>query len=581
MSRSKRHVKQSKPKQTRQTPPAVEVEPVVVTYEQTAPFADVEDFEVGVADERQLRLLIKDWRKGRATQTIWGMITDGYVMVFSLVVIVAMLISGLRNVQQSAAGCTDATCVTSRHMLPWFVLAACVLCCLALARLFGPVIASAAEGFWLLDAPLRRSILLRSRLYFVVGLAFVAGGVLTALLLMPTGLAIDAIVIWAGGVGAVCAAAISFSALTQAYEKYRIHKLIQGVVALICFGLLIVMVGIRLGWWTYNTDPELISTHGRIVLIVGVIALIAGLALAARSLHSLRRARLVSGGDLLSGMQGAAFALDFGLMRDIVVERRWYAKGFVKPARGGGVGRNPLVWRDLRRLKRSPLRLTILVATAVLPYALLSMGAGNFTWPVTAIVLMFAMIPLFDSLRVLSRTKGLARCLPLSTADITSSLTILPLLVTAIWAILASPALIVISREGLDPQILFDSIVCAIITGIAAVIGAIRWVTAKSADYNKPMVATGFGALPPGLAFNMVRGFDVIALITLPILLGWNYWISIVIAMICYLVLRSGGIDSEEMMERNKEAREELERMRSGKGSRSKEKIVYERSRRR
>ena len=163
---SKRRVRQTASKRVNQTPaPAPTPEPRVdpVRWEQTTPFVDVEDFEVGVADERQLRLLMGDWRRGRATRRIWDMLTDGYVTLFSLVVIIAMLVSGLLSVQQSAAGCNDAGCLTSRTFLPWLVIALVVVASLSLARVFGPVIASAAEGFWLLDAPLRRSVLLRKR----------------------------------------------------------------------------------------------------------------------------------------------------------------------------------------------------------------------------------------------------------------------------------------------------------------------------------------------------------------------------------------------------------------------------------
>ena len=50
--------------------------------------------------------------------------------------------------------------------------AAAVAIALATSRLFGPVLASAAEGFWLLDAPISRAKLLRSRLVGAVLAAF-------------------------------------------------------------------------------------------------------------------------------------------------------------------------------------------------------------------------------------------------------------------------------------------------------------------------------------------------------------------------------------------------------------------------
>lgn len=75
MSRtSKRNRRQSKPKpQQAPRPEQAQPEPAApepVLYERQTAFADVEDFETGLADEKQLQLLMKDWRKGRATRTI-------------------------------------------------------------------------------------------------------------------------------------------------------------------------------------------------------------------------------------------------------------------------------------------------------------------------------------------------------------------------------------------------------------------------------------------------------------------------------------------------------------------------------
>ena len=60
--------------------------------------------------------------------------------------------------------------------------------------------------------------------------------------------------------------------------------------------------------------------------------------LAGLRLGRIRRARLLSGGALVSGISGAFFALDIGLARDIVVERRAIERGHVRPRRGKGVG---------------------------------------------------------------------------------------------------------------------------------------------------------------------------------------------------------------------------------------------------
>jgi len=42
--------------------------------------------------------------------------------------------------------------------------------------------------------------------------------------------------------------------------------------------------------------------------------------------------------------------MDFGLMRDILVERDSIRRGHVRPSRGKGKGVNALVWREVQRL---------------------------------------------------------------------------------------------------------------------------------------------------------------------------------------------------------------------------------------
>ena len=142
--------------------------------------------------------------------------------------------------------------------------------------------------------------------------------------------------------------------------------------------------------------------------------LTASVVLASRRLGRIRRARLTSGGALVSGISGAFFALDIGLARDIVVERRAMERGHVQPRRGRGVGLEALIWRELQRLVRFPQPLLVLIGTIVVPYAAVALGMGVLTSVFAALALFGATVPLLGGLRVLTRTGGLARCLPFS-----------------------------------------------------------------------------------------------------------------------------------------------------------------------
>lgn len=244
--------------------------------------------------------------------------------------------------------------------------------------------------------------------------------------------------------------------------------------------------------------------------------------------------------------------------------------------RGRLSGRAALIWREVERLLRNPRGVVVLLVSAVVPYALLSLGLGNLTPAVSAIVLMFVMVPFFDSLRVLSRTRGLARAFPMSTSQLNGSLTVVPAVLALLWAIAAGPAFVLISdprRARQRPDEGSDHGGGRVHRGDALGDGQVgrlrpRWWPPASVP------------LPPGLMFNLVRGFDVIALITLPVLFGWSPMISIVIAIICYMVLRSGGINTQDLMEQNEEAqRQALAAAKKGGGvSGQREKITYTRS---
>ena len=81
---------------------------------------------------------------------------------------------------------------------------------------------------------------------------------------------------------------------------------------------------------------------------------------AASGCGQIRRTRLLSGGALVSGISGAFFALDIGLARDIVVERRAMERRSRAPQAWQGLGLEALIWREWQRLWRFPQPLLVL-----------------------------------------------------------------------------------------------------------------------------------------------------------------------------------------------------------------------------
>ncbi|MGO1488115.1 MAG: DUF6297 family protein [Arachnia sp.] len=533
--------------------------------------------EIGQADERQLKLLMKDWRRGRADRNLLEAFQDAYVMVFGVVLIGAMLISAIIQAQQSVAGCGTEQCLAARSLLPWAAVASILAFTLVACRMFGPIVASAAEGFWLMDGPVDRRRLLTGRLIGALAAAFAAGALFGALVAALTGSALLSILVWAAAAGFGSMGLTAFAAAEQGVERRWITATLQWLVGVVAMLTLLALVGISAGLLSAAPLQELSVEFAWIVAGAGLLlALLSGV-IAQMRLRNIRRQRLTAGSSLIAGMQGAAFAMDFALVRDILVEDKAKRKGHVRATRGVGLGTTAIIMRDVQRLWRNPFPLALWFASMVVPYAVQALGISQLNPPISALLLMGALIGFCNSLRVLSSAQGLQRCFPFDPATIKTATMVVPASLALIWGIATAPAFIGVL--GGDQVSALSGLTSALITALAGFLATIRWVSAKPADYGGPIVSTGVGALPPGMLFSVLRGIDMVALVTLPIVFGWPAWISLVIAAIAFAFLRS-GLDREAMMEQQKEQQKLLDAekaKRKGGGAQGGQKIKVQR----
>ena len=508
------------------------------------------------ASPRELKRLMQDWRAGRATRNVLQAMSDAYVAVFAAVMIGAMVVNVIMKAQRTVAQCTSATCLSARAILPWAAFAATVGVALAVSRLFGPVLASAAEGFWLLDAPISRSKLLRSRLVGAIVAAFLGGAVLGALISALTGSGLTEVLVWAGATGLSAASSVAFAAAQQGIERHRLTHLATYVFGVLAVGALFSVVGVAAGWFSFGLADDVGIELGLIMIAGSTLVLLISTVLAALRLGQIRRTRLLSGGALVSGISGAFFALDVGLARDIVVERRAIERGHVHPRRGKGVGLEALIWREWQRLWRFPQPLLVLAATIVVPYAADALGMSVLTPVLAALALFGAIIPLLNGLRVLTRTGGLARCLPFSLARIKLASIAVPAILAGVWAVATTPAYLGFGDGAIDRPVP-EAFLTAVATAAAGLLAAVRWTQAKGVDFGAPMVASQAGAFPPGLVTNLFRGFDVCIITTAPLLLGLSPWWSLGIAGIAAAILLN-SMDDETLRARQAEQQKQL-----------------------
>jgi hypothetical protein len=535
-----------------------------VVEPEPATFFMLPDTEPVPVAEAELHRLMKLWRHGRATRTIGQVLSDGYVALFSVLLLSAMVTSTVINAQQGMTGCTTQACDTGRLLVPTAVTLAGYALAVAISRLFGPVLASAAEGSWLMEAPISRSRLLRGRLVIPLLAALVVPVLITGLAAALSGMDWVSVTIWsvAAGVGAM--AMVAVAAQEQTRERDSILAVLQGIWTAAALLVGLVVIAVAAGWLSASwiTTAAAVRPVMYAVAVVSVVLTVVMVVSALRRLDLIRRARLVSGGSLVSGMQGAMFALDFGLIRDILVERKAMAKGHVTPTVGRGSGLTALIWRDAQRLVRAPGVFIGLVMSLLVPYATDALRLSQLNPLISGLALVAALVPFLGSLRVLTRTGGLARMMPFKTGELRAAAMAIPGVMALLWGLAATPAFIGIASSGADRDIV-TGMSAAMVTAAAGLFGAVRWVTAKKPDFGQPMMATASGALPPTLIFNLVRGFDMVALITAPLILGAPVYWSAGIALVVFLLLRS-PINMADLQAEQEAAQRELASAKAG-----------------
>ena len=519
-------------------------------------FGGFENVAIRQATPRELKGLVKHWRSGRATKKLSEALFDGYVILFGVIVVGAMIVNVVLQAQQVISSCNSGACVSGRTVLPWAAFALATAGALTVSRLFGPVLASAAEGFWMLDAPIKRSAMLRARLAGItvsVGvIGFVLGGLVSAL----TGSSWTRIVVWGVATGVAAAASVAFAAAQQGAEHSLLTKLATYLFGLIGVLALLLVIAVAAGWLSLDLPADFGLELGLGLLGGALLVLIVGSVVGGLRLGRIRRSILTSGGSLVSGISGAFFALDLGLVRDIVVERRAMEIGHVRSTPGRSIGIQSIVWRELQRLRRAPQPLIGVLVVLVVPYAADALGMGQLAPVFSALGLFGSMIPLFGGLRVFTRTPGLARCMPFSTLAVKRASVAVPAVIALIWAVASTPAFVGFGPTA-DRRDVFTAFFVAIATAAAGFLAAVRWTTAKGPDFSKPAISTNAGAVPPGLMTNIFRGFDMALLITAPLLLNLSPVISLVIAGIVAFVLLA--LDLEDIKAKGEDQRKQLE----------------------
>lgn len=475
---------------------------------------------------RELRGQVREWRRGRAELNYQEILSDAYIAIFAIVMVGSMAGNVVLNLRRLADVSCTGTCSDTRALAPWLSALAVAALALGVARLLGPVFSPPAANTWLLSTPVDRGALLRPGWLRTVATTL-SGAVLVLLapaLLGGFGAAeVVAFVVAGSAASLACVALAALSQLHQHPAARWLTWLVTGSLWL----LLALTADARLGAVPTGSRPVALALVGIVLVLAAVLT---------RRVHtsmaSMSRRILGQTEHLSPALSGALSSLDLGLMYDVLLARRWGKGATVRSRRGGPRGWWALVHRDLLRALRAPQPYVVLAGMALVPYAAASADAGRPVVLTTTLAGLLAGPALCAGLRVVVRTQGMARMLPMSGASLRGAHLVVPGTALVTFGLASTWALL--------PLLPVDqAVIVALACGLSALAATVRWVTARPPDYGKPMVSTPMGAVPPGLFASLFRGFDIWAITALPLTfgpIGTSVSIAISLGVIAFLV---------------------------------------------
>jgi len=462
---------------------------------------------------REIRADIRHWRRGRAEAKFWDVFTDAYIAVFATLMFGAIAINILVHARwATAAGCRSGGCAEARSWLPWVVGLAVVGAVLGAARLFGPAHASPATASWLLASPLDRAPLLRPALLVLTSVCVLVAAAVAAVVATLTGFSVAGIVAFTLSVALAGLGCVGLAVMSQAGRPALARTLTWSLALLVWAVLLLVAL---------DDAPVLGNpTVGVTWIAVLVVVLLLGGAaatLAQRRLGLLSRREVSPGGRMAPGLSGALATLDLALLYDVLLSRRWAGHESVRPRRGGPSGAMALVRVDLVRLQRSPQTLLVVAAAVVVPYAAATLGLGRAQPLAVSLTGFLTGLGLCSALRVVTRTPSLLRAMPFPVSTTRATMLVVPGVALVLFGLACTPTLHASTDVTWETAVWMGA-AC----GASALAAAVRWVTGRPPDYSRPLVSTPAGGVPTNLYGSILRGFDIWALTTVPMLL----WVS-------------------------------------------------------
>lgn len=451
--------------------------------------------------------------------------TSALTTVYGLLLVAVMGASmGMAALMRALAANVSAS---AGAWAPW------VLALLGLAALMrggvalGPVHAEPPVARWLVPTPIRRWLVVRSRIAVTAALMALAGagcGIVVAIASHP-GSVVWARVLAGTGDGAVTALACLVVTLVAQSRSWS-AALGRGATLIVAACAAVAVVGLRSStrWWA----PPSAWGWGAYGVIAGVslVIVLVGATRVARLADAVSARDAARAGALVSAATGSVVMLDAGMF-DVRRDARRLARRGRAPSRAsrGGVHADVIV-RDLRSCMRRDVELLAalaLVVPAVMLGELFGMPTGVVAVTFAAWV---AASRAGEGLATWLGSSSLWRIFPQRPAALTACFAVAPLLASAVVAALGAVML------SVTPWFV---VACA----GAVVAGLVRRVNAPDMQLGA-VIDTGLGTIPTGIVMRLVHGPDIPVLVVAVGLASWPMAAALGLVALVWQVWRAG-----------------------------------------
>lgn len=490
----------------------------------------------------ELRKLAKAASRARQTGHWYQLIEELYILIFTLIVLISMMIPALSDSSsgvwgEAITGWNGSDFAQQRAQLTWLMWAALSALGVWVSVRIGPLTATAGMATWLLPTPADRRGLLWARIIPVMLVAtawgLISGALSGALALNSNGLGSHGLSshdlgshgLGVGDLGWWCAMAGAFqfllTATVFAAQPESNPQLRRPIDIAMVFAPVVVGAGFAL------LAPAIIFDAATHATLLAATLVVVALAAGGLSLWGITRIDLIPttqlrrGGALLATSTAAISDLNIRNLMSLLAhsggDTSWWQKLALHKKVQWRLVRGPAsatICSDAVIMMRNLRHIMQFVATLAGVWLICFAGLSKPLVAISVILLGFiAALATTGAARHADDSPAWDRYFPAAAKDTRSHRMHFPLLMMFIWWIGATTAFVLSSGDNIW---WITAALAAPVSASAALRSAFR----PAPDWDAPLIPTPMGAFPTSLFSGLAHGFDLLIIGSVPLVLA-------------------------------------------------------------